>query len=338
MSEFSAAEQQVLITLWECHQRGETPDRAALEQHGQTYFLRSKVAWDGAVEDLAGRGAVTISNAAIQLSEPGAITAQALHAAHPSIYYFYVDFYAVAPRSAASAEFCTRVYGQDLCQHGYADMTQLDRLIEVAQIGPASRVLDLGCGTGQIAEYISDVTGAVVHGIDYIPAAIDLAQARTRAKRDRLSFSVADINHLDIPPRSIDTLVAIDTLYFSDLTTVLGTLRELLVPGGQMVIYYITLLFDEHADRSTVQPDRTALAQALTHHGLPYHTWDFTQTEYARAQNAQRVLEELKPAFGAEGNAFLYTNRKMETDGNIHFIDGGRASRYLYHVVLPDQV
>ncbi|MBN1963773.1 MAG: class I SAM-dependent methyltransferase, partial [Anaerolineae bacterium] len=61
--------------------------------------------------------------------------------------------------------------------------------------GPASRVLDLGCGTGQITEAISDATGARVHGIDLEPAAIALALARAEAKRDRLTFSYQ--NRLD---------------------------------------------------------------------------------------------------------------------------------------------
>lgn len=335
MPELPEAEQQVLIALWEMQTREQVPDQAALEQEGQAYFRRSKADWRGAVERLAAQDALAVTQGAIHLSDHGKSIAQALHEAHPSIRYFYIDYYAAAPRSAASAEFCRRVYGRDLCQHGYADMGQLDRLIDVAQIGAGSRVLDLGCGTGQIAEYISDITGAYVHGIDYIPAAIQVAQERTHAKRDRLSFSVGDIYKLDMPPRSFDMLIAIDTLYFGDMQTVIGTLKHLLVAGGQMAIYYFTILFDDTADRTTVQRDKTELAQALAQHRLPYRTWDFTQAEYERAQTALQVLEDVKPLFEAEGNGFLYKNRMMESGGSIRFIDEGRASRYLYHVVLP---
>ncbi len=335
MNTISEADQQVLIALWELQQRGEVPDQTALEQAGQAYFRRSKADWSGACERLAARDALTITPGAIHLSDQGKSIAQALHEANPSIRYFYIDYYAAAPHSAASTAFCRRVYGRDLCQHGYADMAQLDTLIAVGQIGPDSRVLDLGCGTGQIAEYISDVTGAFVHGIDYIAAAIQIAQERTQAKRDRLTFSVGDIYHLDTPPRSFDTLTAIDTLYFGDTTTVIGTLKNLLKPGGQMLVYYITLLFDDAADAATLAPDQTELAQALSHHKLAFRTWDFTRVEYERARIAQQALADLQVVFEAEGNVFLYENRMMETNGSIRFIDEGRASRYLYHVVLP---
>ena len=49
-------------------------------------------------------------------------------------------------------------------------------------------MLDLGCGNGKMAEYISDCTGANLTGIDFIPFAIQQAQERTQAKRDRLEF------------------------------------------------------------------------------------------------------------------------------------------------------
>ena len=56
-----------------------------------------------------------------------------------------------------------------------------DHLIQASGMGPSSRVLDLGCGNGMIAEYLSDQSGAHVTGIDFIPKAIQDARARTRS-------------------------------------------------------------------------------------------------------------------------------------------------------------
>ena len=69
----------------------------------------------------------------------------------------------------------------------------LDLLAHVGKL-PGGGIVDLGCGNGMIAEYISDVTDAHVTGLDYIPTAIAQAQARTAAKADRLTFPVGDIN------------------------------------------------------------------------------------------------------------------------------------------------
>ena len=98
---------------------------------------------------------------------------------------FYTRFYQAVASSAANAEYCERVYGRNLCQHGFAELAHLDHLIQVSEISAGTRVLDLGCGNGMIAAYIADQTGAHVTGIDFIERAILDAQARTEAKRDR---------------------------------------------------------------------------------------------------------------------------------------------------------
>ena len=130
---------------------------------------------------------------------------------------FYTRFYAAVAASAANAEYCARVYGRNLCQHGFADLPHLDHLIQISGIGADHRVLDLGCGNGMIAEYIADQTGAHVTGIDMIAQAIEDAEARTQDKRDLLEFLVMDMASLDFPPASFDVVISIDTLYFLSL-------------------------------------------------------------------------------------------------------------------------
>jgi cyclopropane fatty-acyl-phospholipid synthase-like methyltransferase len=65
---------------------------------------------------------------------------------------FYDKFYAAMATGRAHAEFCERVFGHNLCQHGFADMAQLDAVLDVTGLGPGRRTLDLGCGNGPIAE------------------------------------------------------------------------------------------------------------------------------------------------------------------------------------------
>lgn len=57
-------------------------------------------------------------------------------------------------------QFCSRVFGCNLCQHGFADMEQVDALIAALNLQPGDQVLELGCGNGMVAEYIADQTGA----------------------------------------------------------------------------------------------------------------------------------------------------------------------------------
>jgi ubiquinone/menaquinone biosynthesis C-methylase UbiE len=102
---------------------------------------------------------------------------------------FYEQFYARAPDSLIHALFCKRAFGLDLGQHGFADLTQLDAVIQAADLGPGNRALDLGCGDGRITEYVSDRTGARLTGLDYVPGAIRVARERTVAKAGRLARS-----------------------------------------------------------------------------------------------------------------------------------------------------
>lgn len=256
----------------------------------------------------------------------------------PPMWDFYTSFYQAVRTSRAYSEFCTRVFGRDLSQHGFSDMAQIDRLLQVARLGPGNRAVDLGCGSGGIAEFISDRTGAHVTGLDFIPEAIRQAQARTIAKADRLTFVVGDIGNLDFPPSSFDTLISIDTLYFTDLAPTLARMVTLLTPGGQMLIYFSHGANPEQPlavfPLDTLPPDRTPLAVALHGLGLAYRTWDVTAEDERHAQLKRQVLEELRPAFAAEGNLFLFENRYGEALGVLDAIHAHAHKRYLYHAVV----
>ena len=247
---------------------------------------------------------------------------------------FYTRFYQAVASSAANAEYCARVYGRNLCQHGFADLDHLDHLIRVSEISAGTRVLDLGCGNGMISEYIADQTGAHVTGIDFIERAIHDAQVRTAGKRERLVFRVMDMSRLDFPPASFDVVIAIDTLYFTDIGETLRPIIPMLRPGGRFVAF-----FDQSCGpdkpleiypRELILPDGTELAQALQRLGLPYQTWDYTEPMLAHLRRRRPVLEDLKARFEIEGNRFLYDSHLGEANGIERAYVSGAGRRYLY--------
>ena len=99
---------------------------------------------------------------------------------------FYTAFYAAVEYSPAHALFCERVFGRNLSQHRFADLRQLELLLQAVPIISDQKVLELGCGNGLVSEYLSDRTGAHVTGLDYIPGAVDQARRRTAVKSNRL--------------------------------------------------------------------------------------------------------------------------------------------------------
>lgn len=249
---------------------------------------------------------------------------------------FYQAYYTDAPRSAAYGNFCTRLFGRNFVQHGFADMAQVDLLLKTLNLSPADRVLEIGCGSGGISAYIAEVTGAHVTGIDFAQAAI--AQAHLM-RSDRLAFDVGDIAALPYANGDFTCIVSIDTLYFTDLETTIGKLKALLAPGGQM-----GLLYSCGADpgtpiavfpREILPPDCTPPAVALQAHSLAYTALDVTAQDYAHAREKRRLLEEMHAAFEAEGMLWLLENRLGEACGVAAAFEAGAHARYLYHVRLP---
>jgi SAM-dependent methyltransferase len=93
----------------------------------------------------------------------------------------------------------------------------------------ATRVIDIGCGEGQVARHITRTTGASVVGVD--PSVAQLVTAEARGGGPRYLKGAADA--LPVPDGAFDAAVA--CLVFEHITNVDGALAEVarvLAPGG----------------------------------------------------------------------------------------------------------
>jgi SAM-dependent methyltransferase len=196
------------------------------------------------------------------------------------------------------------------------------------------QVLDLGCGDGRIAEYLSGRTGAHLTGLDYVPGAIRLARERTVDKADHLAFMVGDLNALELPAHHFDVILSIDTIYFSqDYGRTVGELAAALRPGGRMAFLY-SYGWEPPAqpdafDSATLAPERTPLGKALRANGLALRAQDWTAADCRLARSRRRILEGLASQFQAEGLGFVYENRMAEAQGITRGCDLGLHRRYL---------
>lgn len=250
---------------------------------------------------------------------------------------FYQEYYTTAATSPAYAEFCEQLFGRNYLQHGFADMQAVDFLIQAGELDAGHRILELGCGAGGIATHLALASGAHVTGIDFAEEAIRQAQTLLPSAPDRLCFAVADIGALDYAAGSFTTVIAIDTLYFTDLDPTLARIKTLLTANGQLLAYWSQgadpLVPIERFDRSTLPPTHTDLGQALHRQGFTFETWDFTAADVRHAHRKRAILTTLAAAFAVEGRLPLFENRMGEAEGVLAAFAAGCHARYLYRAL-----
>lgn len=101
---------------------------------------------------------------------------------------------------------------------------------------PAGRVLDIGCGGGDLACFLAPGAGQAVA----LDVSLDVLRAVQRKKQarglERLSLVVADVNRLPFRDQSFDYVVSRYTLHHTDLDRSLPELRRVLAAGGRLML------------------------------------------------------------------------------------------------------
>jgi SAM-dependent methyltransferase len=129
-------------------------------------------------------------------------------------------------------------------------------LVDLLDPRPGEVVLDLGCGTGELAASIA-ATGARVLALDSDPAMV--VAARRRLGDDRVQL--AD-GHDFVLPEPVDAVFSNAALHWMPRPAeVIGRVRDALRPGGRFVA--------ELGGAGNIDAILEALATAMTEAGLP---------------------------------------------------------------------
>ncbi|PKW17814.1 class I SAM-dependent methyltransferase [Saccharopolyspora spinosa] len=134
-----------------------------------------------------------------------------------------------------------------------------DQFLDAAEIGPASNVLDIGCGTGQTTRDAARraATGAAL-GVDLSSQMVELARAR--AEREQVAnatFLQADAQIHEFPEAHFDVAISRHgVMFFGDPAAAFENVVRAIRRGGRMVL----LVWQPIERNEWISAFRTALA------------------------------------------------------------------------------
>jgi SAM-dependent methyltransferase len=121
---------------------------------------------------------------------------------------------------------------------------RLREAFAVASVEPGMRVLDVGCGRGEILRRCAHL-GADAYGVDYAKVAVDLSQKVTESSADvplpgKIGVYQADAKRLPFSTGVFDRVLMFDVvehLYPWELDAAMAEIKRVLRSGGMFVVH-----------------------------------------------------------------------------------------------------
>lgn len=109
------------------------------------------------------------------------------------------------------------------------------------KVSTTTRILDVGCGTGQTVAYLANKYGAKVIGIDNNPTMV--AKAKSRIKKERLPVKIIEgsIEKIPIPDQKFDFIVSESVLSFVNKPKAMKEIYRVLKNGGRFIAIEFTI-------------------------------------------------------------------------------------------------
>src|SRR4051812_31718032 len=110
--------------------------------------------------------------------------------------------------------------------------------IVASLVRPGSRVLEVGCGLGDL---LGSLRGSSGVGVDISPRMIALGRARNPS----LDLRVADVERDPLPEGPFDAVIFSDTVgHLDDIERAFERVREILAPSGRIIVTYYNFVWE----------------------------------------------------------------------------------------------
>ncbi len=140
-------------------------------------------------------------------------------------------------RMAGDTLQCVRDYYEELWERLPDDLhppdLELRRSFVLSHLTPADRVLDLGCGAGDLTADLARAAASVV-GVDVAETAL----RRARVRHPEISFLRAEIDgELPLPDNAFDVVWSSEVIeHVADTARWMSEVRRVLHPGGRLLL------------------------------------------------------------------------------------------------------
>jgi ubiquinone/menaquinone biosynthesis C-methylase UbiE len=205
-------------------------------------------------------------------------------------------------------------YDEYLSSEGEQLSRRLREAFAVAAVEPGMRVLDVGCGRGEILRHCMRL-GVEAHGIDYAEVAtlmsrdVIAAQLRRRSNGSRLAAGVcrADAKCLPYPSAYFDRVLMFDVvehLYPWELHQALLEVRRILKPDGRFIVHTAPNRWYDRYAYPWVRRFRSLLGQGDRYPADPRAITPVNQHVHVNEQDMFSLRRTLNAA-GFQANVWL---------------------------------
>ncbi len=113
-----------------------------------------------------------------------------------------------------------------------------ESIVNLAQVQPGEKVLDVGCGTGSLA-IAAAAKGGKIHGIDAAPEMIERARRKANKAGMNIDFHTGLVEAIDFPDDTFDVVLSslmVHHLPDSIKSKAFSEMHRVLRPGGRLFI------------------------------------------------------------------------------------------------------